>query len=97
MSSSERELRERLSGFKATFSASKDTAERKKLSADIRRMQADLDDLTGIGLRLNPPPKTPMPKTYLEQRRAKIDATHKVSKFASVGRHIVQGGKANGK
>lgn len=97
MSDHERNLRDKLSGAKATFAASKDTAQRKTLRASIRQLQAELDDLTGNGLSTKTPPQTPMPKGYVAERRERIKAAHKTSGFNSQSLRIVQGGKASGK
>ena len=97
MSAQELELREKLSRAKATLAASKDTAQRKTLRASIRQLQAELDDLTGNGVRTKAPPTTPMPKGYIAERRERIKAAHKTSGFNSQSVRIVQGGKASGK
>ena len=71
---------------KRTLAASKKgTAKRKKLRTRIRKLQAELNDLT----KKKTAPKTPMPKSYIAECRAKRDAAHEVSGFHNIRARFV--------
>ena len=94
MDRNKQSLHVKLRKAKCTLTASKKgTAKRKKLRTRIRKLEAELNDLT----KKNPPPTTPMPKSYIAERQAKIDAAHEVSGYSEIRFSVVQGGRVSGK
>jgi len=97
MASLGKPLRKHLERLRAEAATCADPVKSAELAAKIRKLEADLAAITHPPGKPKKTPKAPVPKSYRDEVREKIDTAHKVSKFHSRRVHFVQGGSASGK
>ena len=97
MASLGKPLRKHLGRLRDEASVCADPVKSAELSAKIRKLEADLAAITHPPGNPKKTPKAPVPKSYRDEVREKIETAHKASKFHSRRVHFVQGGSASGK
>lgn len=97
MASLGKPLRKHLERLRAEHATCRDPAKAQELRSKIRKLEVDLEGITYPHGKPKQPPKAPVPQSYRDEVREKIDAAHKTSKFRSRRVHFVQGGSASGK
>lgn len=97
MASLGKPLRQHLEHLRNDAATCADPVKLKELQAKIGKLEADLAAFAHPQGKPKKTPKAPVPKSYKDEVREKIDAAHKVSRFRSQRVRFVQGGSASGK
>lgn len=86
-------IEKRIKSLSETLADCKDAAQRRRLKAELCRLQKTMGGLAVVKPDRSPEAsRVPLPRSYIEERQAKIKEGERISGRKSARVHFVQGG-----